>query len=53
MKTVIDGGDHIGWANALSAQHLRRMLADKALAQPTRWSVFKNAGLHAIVLVKR
>jgi len=24
--------------------------ADKALAQPTRWSAFKNAVLHAIAL---
>ena len=39
MKTVINSGAHVGWA-------------DEALVQPTCWPAFKNAVLHAIVLGK-
>ena len=42
MKIVINSSTHVGWANALSAQHLRRMLGWKALAQLTHWPAVKG-----------
>ena len=37
MKTVVDGGAHVGWATLYQPNICAECWADKALAQPTRW----------------